>query len=52
VAIEPARPAHPDDCPRCGYVGWAEAETLTESLRRALRETRLEQRRRTPIATW
>jgi Zn ribbon nucleic-acid-binding protein len=28
----------PGECTRCGYVGWAEAESLTETLRRALRE--------------
>jgi hypothetical protein len=25
-------------CPRCGYVGWAPARTLTEDDRRVLRE--------------
>jgi hypothetical protein len=34
-----------DEWGRCGYVGWADAESLTETLRRALRETTLEQRR-------
>jgi hypothetical protein len=33
------------DCPRCGYVGWAESESLSESLRRALRERPVEKRR-------
>jgi ribosomal protein S27AE len=33
------------DCPRCGYVGWAESAILTEPLRRALRERPLEARR-------
>ena len=33
------------DCPRCGYVGWAESESLTETLRRLLRERPLERRR-------
>jgi hypothetical protein len=28
----------PGECTRCGYVGWADAESLTETLRRALRE--------------
>jgi hypothetical protein len=32
------------DCMRCGNVGWAETQTLTEALRRALREHTLEQR--------
>jgi hypothetical protein len=45
VAIMRSRPADPNDCRRCGYVGWAETETLTETLRRALREHTLEQRR-------
>ena len=34
-----------DECGRCGYVGWADAESLTETLRRVLRETTLGQRR-------
>ena len=33
------------ECPRCGYLGWAEASELTERARRALRERPLEQRR-------
>jgi hypothetical protein len=32
-------------------VGWAETETLTETLRRALRDHTLEQRR-ISLATW
>jgi Zn ribbon nucleic-acid-binding protein len=40
------------ECARCGYVGWAEARTLTETLRRALRETTLERRRRLAPAVW
>ena len=36
------------ECARCGYVGWAETESLTETLRRALRERTLEQRRASP----
>ena len=43
--VHPSRPGNPDECGRCGYVGWAETETLTETLRRALREHTLEQRR-------
>ena len=46
-----AGPLQADECPRCGYVGWAEARTLTETLRRALRETTVERRRLTP-AGW
>jgi hypothetical protein len=46
VALIPSRPADPDECLRCGYVGWADTETLTETLRRALREHTVEQRRR------
>jgi hypothetical protein len=33
------------ECARCGYVGWADAESLTETLRRALRERPVERRR-------
>jgi hypothetical protein len=39
-----------DECQRCGYVGWAEPESLTETLRHALREHTLEQRRH--VAVW
>ena len=35
----------PGECTRCGYVGWAEAESLTETLRRALRERPVERRK-------
>ena len=34
-----------DECSRCGYVGWAETESLTEALRRALRDTTVDKRR-------
>jgi hypothetical protein len=33
------------ECTRCGYVGWAEAASLTETLRRALRERPVERRK-------
>jgi len=46
-----SRPVQTDECRRCGYVGWAEAETLTEALRRTIRETTLD-RRRTPLVGW
>jgi len=39
------------ECPRCGYVGWAYAEELSEPVRRALRERPLESRRRARAAT-
>jgi Zn ribbon nucleic-acid-binding protein len=45
AALSPSRPGNADECVRCGYVGWAETETLTETLRRSLREYTLEQRR-------
>jgi hypothetical protein len=35
----------PGDCHRCGYVGWARAEDLTELARRMLRDRPLERRR-------
>jgi len=41
----PLRQAIPE-CPRCGYVGWAPADDLSEHTRRALRERPLEARRR------
>jgi phage FluMu protein Com len=34
-----------DECPRCGYVGWARSDELTERTRRTLRERPLERRR-------
>jgi len=33
------------ECPRCGYVGWARVEDLTEVARRLIRERPLERRR-------
>ena len=33
------------ECARCGYVGWAETDSLTETLRRALRERPPERRK-------
>jgi len=50
VSRLPSRPGTLHECARCGYVGWAETESLTETLRRALRESGLEQRRH--IAAW
>jgi len=38
------------ECDRCGYVGWADTQSLTEALRRALREHTVDQRRR--FAIW
>jgi ribosomal protein S27AE len=40
-----SRPGESGECPRCGYLGWAEAETLNETLRRLLRESPLQRRR-------
>jgi Zn ribbon nucleic-acid-binding protein len=44
------RRLEPGECSRCGYVGWAETKSLTETLRRALRDRTLEQRRR--VVAW
>ena len=33
------------ECARCGYVGWAESESLSETLRRLLRDRPVERRR-------
>jgi ribosomal protein S27AE len=49
LAIHASRPAQQDECTRCGYVGWAESESLTETLRRALRDHTVEQRRHTAV---
>jgi hypothetical protein len=40
-----------DECPRCGYLGWAESRSLTETVRRLLRERPLEHRRLPRVAT-
>jgi hypothetical protein len=39
-------PVHldPGECHRCGYVGWARAEDLTDVARRLIRERPLERR--------
>jgi Zn ribbon nucleic-acid-binding protein len=44
------RPVQQDECARCGYVGWAQTESLTESLRRALRDHTVDQRRH--VTAW
>ncbi len=42
---------HLDDCcARCGYVGWALSEELSESTRRTLRERPLLRRRMLTVA--
>jgi hypothetical protein len=46
ISTLPSRPGLLHECARCGYVGWAETDSLTETLRRALRDCTLEQRRR------
>ena len=43
------RRLEPGECLRCGYVGWARREELTETLRRALRERTTERRRLRPV---
>jgi hypothetical protein len=40
----PLRQANPD-CPRCGYVGWAPVEALSDAERRAMQARPLERRR-------
>lgn len=45
AVVLPARLALADECPRCGYLGWADHSDLTEDARRLLRERPLEQRR-------
>jgi hypothetical protein len=44
LSSNPLRQANPD-CPRCGYVGWAPIDALSEDERRALRGRPLERRR-------
>jgi hypothetical protein len=38
------RHLEPGECHRCGYVGWARAEDLTDVARRLIRERPLERR--------
>jgi Zn ribbon nucleic-acid-binding protein len=40
-----SRPGDSNECTRCGYLGWAEAESLNETLRRLIRELPLARRR-------
>jgi Zn ribbon nucleic-acid-binding protein len=50
ISTLPSRPGALHECTRCGYVGWADTESLNETLRRALRDRTLEHRSR--IAFW
>ena len=50
ISALPSRPGVLHECRRCGYVGWAETDSLTETLRSALRNCALEQRRR--VVAW
>ena len=34
----------PGECPRCGYLGWAPSTSLTESVRRRIRERPVDRR--------
>jgi Zn ribbon nucleic-acid-binding protein len=43
-----SRPGESGECVRCGYLGWAEHETLNDTLRRLLRESPLQRRRLQP----
>jgi ribosomal protein S27AE len=44
TAAKEARHLDPGECPRCGYVGWAPVEDLTDIARRLIRERPLERR--------
>jgi Zn ribbon nucleic-acid-binding protein len=50
VVVNRRRPVQQDECARCGYVGWAETASLTEALRRALRDHTVDQRRH--VTAW
>jgi len=41
----PSRSTDGDECPRCGYMGWAYSDELSESTRRRLRDVPVERRR-------
>jgi len=45
LARSPWRQIQDGECPRCGYLGWADPADLNEPSRRALRERPVEQRR-------
>jgi hypothetical protein len=51
---EPSRSAQrvitDDSCERCGYVGWAKTDELSESTRRMLRDRPLDRRRLLTVA--
>jgi DNA-directed RNA polymerase subunit RPC12/RpoP len=44
LSPDPLREANVD-CPRCGYVGWAPVEALSDDERRAMHARPLERRR-------
>jgi hypothetical protein len=50
--LEVERPGHVEagECGRCGYLGWAPSDDLTERARRDLRERPPERRRRFLVA--
>ncbi len=41
----PLRHIVDSECPRCGYLGWAQVDELSESARRRLRQRPLELRK-------
>jgi hypothetical protein len=41
----------PGECARCGYLGWAPMEAVSEALRRSLRDVPVEARRPIHAAT-
>jgi len=44
------RDRHDDECPRCGYLGWAASNDLDERVRRRLRDRPLEARKLRSVA--
>jgi hypothetical protein len=50
IERSPWRILSADDCPRCGYLGWAPSIELTERSRRALRDRPIELRRLRVVA--
>ena len=45
LLLRALRQVEAHECARCGYLGWAESQTLTELERRVLRDRPLEKRR-------
>jgi predicted RNA-binding Zn-ribbon protein involved in translation (DUF1610 family) len=50
ASIGPRKQLKAGECTRCGYLGWARSEDLSELVRRALRERPVPRRRLRAVA--